>query len=105
MITVYIASPYSVGDPLGNVNKSFDTALDLILLGYAPYAPLYSHYLEERRSQPYETWLEINREWVERCDCVLRLPGESKGADAEVTYAREQGIPVFFNLPDLVSEM
>jgi hypothetical protein len=105
MITVYSASPYSMGDALENVQRSFDAALDLIVLGYAPYAPLYSHYLEERRPQAYETWLKLDLEWLKRCDCVLRLPGESKGADQEVDFAREHFIPVFFNMRDLVKEM
>ena len=30
-----------------------------------------------------------------RCDAVLRIPGESKGADQGVRIARERGLPVF----------
>ncbi|GAG05287.1 unnamed protein product, partial [marine sediment metagenome] len=33
--------------------------------------------------------------WLEVCDCVLRLPGESAGADLEVERAKELGIPVY----------
>lgn len=40
----------------------------------------------------------IDLAWVDVCDFVVRLPGESKGADAEVARAYERGIPVFFNL-------
>lgn len=102
MITVYIASPYTKGNPLENVNKSFDVALELIKLGYAPYPPLYSHYLEERDPQPYETWMTLDKEWVSRCDCLLRLPGESSGADAEVELATKIGIPVFYTIGELM---
>ncbi|WP_457586473.1 DUF4406 domain-containing protein [Ensifer canadensis] len=35
------------------------------------------------------------------CDAVLRLPGDSKGADNDVRIARERGIPVYFNLEDV----
>jgi len=35
---------------------------------------------------------------LERCDAVLRIPGESKGADQDVAIARERGLPVFFEL-------
>ena len=36
-----------------------------------------------------------------RCDAVLRLPGDSKGADEDVRLARERGLPVYFNLADV----
>ena len=38
---------------------------------------------------------------LEICDAVLRLPGESKGADNDVHLARERGIPVYFKLEDV----
>lgn len=101
MITVYIASPYTKGNKLENVKKSFDVALELIDLGFAPYAPLYSHYLEERSPRPYETWTKLDNEWVLRCNCLLRLPGESSGADKEVELAKEIQIPVFYSVTEL----
>jgi hypothetical protein len=38
---------------------------------------------------------------LERCDAVLRVPGESKGADQDVAIARERGLPVFFELEEV----
>jgi hypothetical protein len=38
---------------------------------------------------------------IERCDAVLRVPGESKGADEDVRLARERGLPVYFDLADV----
>lgn len=35
------------------------------------------------------------------CDAVLRLPGESKGADNDVRLAKERGIPVYYRLEDV----
>ena len=35
------------------------------------------------------------------CEGVLRLPGESKGADNDVRIARERGIPVWHRLEDV----
>ena len=35
---------------------------------------------------------------LQHCDGVLRLPGESTGADQDVAIARERGIPVWFRL-------
>jgi hypothetical protein len=38
---------------------------------------------------------------IERCDAVLRLPGESKGADMDVARARELGLRVCFDVSEL----
>ncbi|WP_062516400.1 hypothetical protein [Demequina gelatinilytica] len=38
---------------------------------------------------------------IAHCDAVLRLPGESRGADQDVALARERGIPVYFSLDEV----
>jgi len=35
------------------------------------------------------------------CDAVLRLPGQSAGADNDVRIARERGLPVYERLEDV----
>jgi len=35
------------------------------------------------------------------CDAVLRLPGESTGADQDVAIATERGIPVYHRVEDI----
>jgi hypothetical protein len=102
MKTIYIASPYTKGDPQENTDKSFDCALDLIEAGFAPYAPLYTHYLHLRRPQKYETWTGLDLVWVLKCDALLRLPGESSGADGEVAFAKANNIPVFYSVQKLI---
>lgn len=37
------------------------------------------------------------------CDAILRLPGDSKGADNDVRIAKERGIPVFYSLHEIIS--
>ena len=44
---------------------------------------------------------EIAVEVLQLCDGVLRLEGESKGADNDVRIARERGIPVWHRLEDV----
>jgi hypothetical protein len=44
---------------------------------------------------------------LERCDAVLRVEGQSKGADEDVRLAHERGLPVYRHIgeiPRLVSE-
>jgi hypothetical protein len=38
---------------------------------------------------------------LQHCDAVLRLPGESRGADQDVAIARERGIPVYTSLEEI----
>lgn len=101
MKKIYIASPYTVGDVAVNVKRQIDVASKLIDMGYAPFWPLHSHFLHMAHPKEYETWMEIDLDWLIDCDAVLRLPGESKGADREVVLAAEHNIPVCFKLEDL----
>ncbi|MDX6227667.1 MAG: hypothetical protein QOI76_1057 [Frankiales bacterium] len=38
---------------------------------------------------------------LQHCDAVLRLPGDSGGADQDVAIARERGLPVYYRLEDI----
>jgi hypothetical protein len=38
---------------------------------------------------------------LDRCDAVLRLPGDSRGADQDVAIARRLGIPVYTSLTEV----
>lgn len=38
---------------------------------------------------------------LECCDAVLRLAGESRGADQDVAIARDRGIPVYYGLDEI----
>lgn len=102
---IYIASPYTKGDVAVNVRKSFEAANDLAALGYLPYPPLHIHFWHFLFPHPYEFWTDMDMEWVMRSDAVLRLPGESSGADKEVTFAMDCHIPVFHSIQELVNNM
>ncbi len=101
MKKVYIASPYTIGDVASNVRVQMDVADKLITLGFAPFIPLLSHFQHMVHPRPYEDWARLDFEWIKSCDCLLRLPGESKGADNEVAFAERRGIPVFYELDEL----
>ena len=101
-IYVYIASPYTKGDVAINVRNSFLVADEMITHGFCPFPPLYSHFWHFLSPKPYETWLELDKLWVKACDCLLRMPGESSGADGEVEFAETNDIPVFYSVEELV---
>jgi nudix-type nucleoside diphosphatase (YffH/AdpP family) len=48
-----------------------------------------------------EVFDPVGRRVVERCDAVLRLPGESAGSDEMVEIARTHGLPVYTDVADV----
>jgi len=101
-IKVYIASAYTVGDTGKNVKRQIDVTNELYRLGFNVFAPLVgTHFQHMVHPKPYDFWLALDLEWIDICDCVLRLPGESKGADIETAYAEKRGKKVFNNIVDI----
>lgn len=99
---VYIASPYSNGDKEANVRRQIDVANELLDRGYIPIVPLLSHYWHMQTQQHYLVWMLIDLVLiVKAADYVLRLDGESDGADLEVFVASMRGIPIVHSLEEL----
>ncbi|MBU9678149.1 DUF4406 domain-containing protein [Burkholderia multivorans] len=38
---------------------------------------------------------------IQQCDSILRIDGESKGANADVNVARKLGLPVYYRVDDI----
>ena len=100
-IYVYIASPYSQGDIGQNLKTHMDYASKLIDNGFIPFVPLLYHFLHIHHPKTYNDWFEQDLRWLDKCDCLLRLPGESIGADLEVEFAKETGIDVFYDIEEM----
>lgn len=47
----------------------------------------------------------MDMKWLLNCDVLLRIPGESMGADTEVIIAKKHSIPIIYNLEDLKEEI
>lgn len=99
MITrVYIAGPYSKPDPVENTHLAVEVADRLSAVpGIVPYIPHLSLFWHYHSPKPYVWWLEYDVNWVDVCDCVLRIPGLSAGADDEVRHAMHVDKLVFFS--------
>ncbi len=102
-IKVYIASPYSVGDQSQNVRRQMDCFNELRNKGLIPFIPLLTHFQHMVHPQSYESWMTWDFVWIEACDCLLRLDGESLGADREVEHAKLNNIPVFYSMVQLLA--
>lgn len=100
---IYIASPYTKGDCAQNVARAMATWHALWQIGFAPICPLWNHFQQLITPLEHADWLEYDLHIVAKCDAFLRLDGESVGADREVRFAEEGGIPVYFSIEDLLA--
>ena len=101
---VYVAGPISHGDPGANCQRAIKVGFVLMDLGYAPFVPHYSYFVDIESTQGkgrYEQWIAIDFSYISTCHALLRLPGPSGGADREVAFAHEIGVPVFDSIKAL----
>lgn len=101
-VRVFISSPYTLGDTCDNVRVQHDAFRALIDLGHIPFAPLLSHYQQMIHPMRWDEWIKWDLAWLEQCQVVLRLPGESKGADLECARAEELFLPVIRTREQLI---
>lgn len=105
---VYVAGPIGPRDgPLReeNVRRGIAAGAKLAAAGLDPFVP---HLLDAfaKHLPPdtlgYEDYMRIDFAWLSASDCMLRLPGESPGADREHDFAAERGIPVFDTIAKVI---
>jgi hypothetical protein len=116
---VYISGPIK-GDLAANIGQATAAFKRLAEAGLAPICPhwsafsgpvlvsstggtVYAFASVEGCGLSHAEWLAVDLALVERSDAVLRLPGESKGADMETDHARARGIPVFDTVSSLLA--
>ena len=92
---VYVAGPYTKGDVALNVRRAIEAADCLLKAGHQPFLPHLTHFWHLVCPGPYEQWMALDLAWLSVCHALVRLPGESSGADREVAEAIKLGTPVF----------
>ena len=101
MRSIYVSGPYSKHMVDGTRNAIL-AAEELRKAGYLPFVPHLSLLWDLVCPSPYEEWIAYDLEWLAKCDYLLRLPGESPGADREVRHARIQGLHVFYSVKEVI---
>ena len=95
---IYCAGPISKGNVEENITRGIEAGVRMLKDGLVPYIPHLNGKL--RQYEPFEDWnegiLDYEMQWLDTCDVLYRLAGESVGAEIEVRYARSIGIPVFY---------
>ena len=103
-VRVYIAGPMTNGTGaffnMAKIHEAIEAHFTLIKLGFVPLCPQLTVFGEfmQPNDVPYGQWLELDRCYIDDTDVVLRIEGESKGADSECDYARSIGKPVVHGL-------
>ncbi|MDB5145206.1 MAG: hypothetical protein JWQ66_3919 [Mucilaginibacter sp.] len=114
-LTILVAGPYRSGtndDPelmQQNLERLEVTALALFRAGHIPLIgewlalPLLKVAGSKKPGDDIykEILYPIAHRLITKCDAVLRMPGESNGADNDVKVARELGLKVYYQLEDI----
>ena len=87
-----------------NVRKAIAAGDKLLAWGFAPYVPHLNMIWDIIFPHTTGTWYELDNVWLAQCEALIRLPGDSFGADEEVKLARSLGIPVYSSVEDFIRE-
>ncbi|WP_102191744.1 DUF4406 domain-containing protein [Microbacterium aurantiacum] len=111
-LLILIAGPYRSGtdgdaDAIArNLERLEAAAAPLHRLGHVPMigewvALPVLRGLDAAETAGSDVMYDVAARLLQHCDAVLRLPGESKGADNDVVIARERGLPVYSSLDEV----
>ncbi len=106
MKLVFICGPYrgeSAWEVEQNVRKAEELSLEVWRLGAACICPHTNTRFFQGALRDV-AFLEGYLAILDRCDAVLTVPGwgKSYGSKAEVTYAKEHGIPVLHTMKEFI---
>ena len=106
-IRVYVAGAYSADNViavLDNMRRGMRICTQLFVTGYAPFCPWFDYHfqlmLREDEALTVNDYYEYSIAWLLAADCVYVMPDSevSRGTAREIELARENNIPVYFQL-------
>lgn len=98
---IYVAGPYTKGDVAVNVREAILAGEQLARMGHTPFIPHLTHFWHLVQLHPVEFWYEQDLVWLRQCQALLRMPGESTGADREVYEAQKLGLRLYFTIENI----
>lgn len=86
---LYLAGPYTRPDPVVNTNAVCRVATLLFeTTNWVPFVPHITLMWHAITPRPIDFWYELDIHHMLRCDAIVRLPGDSSGADNELREAQ-----------------
>lgn len=103
---VYIAGPLTKGNRIENIRNAFLVASTVMSFGHTPFVPHHYDFMEliAGTCGTYEDFMRVDFEWLELCDVIIRIPGESLGADREVIRMLNLGRKVYMGIEEFLKE-
>ena len=105
---VYISGPITKGDRNHHLFQSLDAHRRLMLAGFSVINPMLNMLAPFNtpgieNGLDHQVWLENDLPQMAACQAVLRLPGESLGAEMECLWATECKIPIYTDINQLIT--
>ena len=94
---IYIAGPITKGDHPSNIRNGIDAYKHVLDIGGLPFCPMLDFLVRivYPKEIDYELLLDYDFQVISYCSAVIRIPGESAGADREEKFAKDNNIPFF----------
>jgi hypothetical protein len=102
MKVIYIAGPYTGGDVARNVKRAIYCGMAIYHIGHYAIIPHLTHFVHMLHPRKYDFWIDVDKRILPTCDALLRIKGDSPGADREVLIAQSLGKPIFYTLAKLL---
>ena len=114
-LLILISGPYMSGTNgdenaiAANLKAMEDYALPIFKKGHIPVVgewlawPIIKQAGGDSHSSPEfsEFQYPVAHRLLEKCDAILRIPGESRGADLEMAKAKAMGKTIFYSLEEI----
>lgn len=102
---VFISGPYTLGDVALNVRRAITAGQRVLDAGHVPFVPHLFHFWHLLYPAPIQQWYDLDLIWLRQCEALIRVPGNSPGADVEEEQAKEWGIPVYGSVTEFLLAM
>jgi hypothetical protein len=108
---VYIAGPLTAEtnkETARNVFNAIRAGQAVASGGFTPIVPHLSWYMEvDGWALTHEEWIDIDLALIDKADMIVMLDGweDSKGSCQEYDHANEKGMPIYFGVDHLITEV
>lgn len=102
---VYIAGPSIWGEHGEHVRNAILAGHEVTKAGHVPFVPHLYRFAHHLVPLDYVAWCGLDLRWLQACDCLVRLPGYSPSADAEVNAAKVLRMPVYYTLSACLNDL
>lgn len=109
MIKIYVAGAYSapnVISVLDNMRRGMQLSYKVLKAGFAPFVPWFDYHFTLIGETTLQEYYNYSISWLEVSDAMIVVPENaetSKGTQNEIETAKKLGIPIFYNLEDLIA--